>query len=439
MAKKKETRGKLYYSIQLLSTLPLLFYGIIIIFVGSFTFTKILESQVASELEKSAHLVQQIIDITYPGDYELVGDASLRLYKGDADITREYDLIDSIKSKTGFDITLFYQDTRILTTIYDWNKTRIVGTSIPIPVFHDVYEGGVAHFYPNTSVMGTKFFSYYMPLKNSDGTVVGVLFVGKSAKDISAIISSAIYPLLIVGIITMILTGYIALAIARKMLTALEELKVYFASVSNGNLHDSPAESLLKRNDELTEITQSAKTMQHALRTMVEKDPLTELYNRRSGYYYFGETQKKAEKSNGTYAVIIGDIDFFKKVNDTYGHEAGDVVLKNVAYQLRKHTKGKGYAIRWGGEEFLIVYENCDMEKATSELSALLDVIREMTNLAGEYEIKVTMTFGIVIGHAADDINALIAAADQKLYYGKKNGRNRIVTEEPPAEEDAAN
>lgn len=432
---KKEPRGKLYYSLQLLSTLPLLFYGVIILFVGSFVFSKILESQTGTELQRSSYLVKQIIDTTYPGDYELVGESALSLMKGDVDITRDYALVDSIKKQTGLDITLFYQDTRILTTIKDWSGSRIVGTSIPTPVYEDVFVKGEEQFYPNTSVMGTQFFSYYMPLKNEDGTIVGVLFVGKSAQDIREIIQSAIYPLLIVGVITMILTGFIALSIARKMIAGLELLKIYFASVSNGNLHDQPDESLLKRKDELTEITQSAKSMQHSLRNMVEKDPLTELYNRRSGYYYFGETQKKAEKDHTTYAVALGDIDFFKKVNDTYGHEAGDVVLKNVAYQLRKHLKGKGYAIRWGGEEFLLVFDHCDMETASTEMTTLLDHIREMSNLAGETEIKVTMTFGIVIGQASDDINALIAHADNKLYYGKKNGRNRIVTEEPPAEE----
>jgi len=436
--KKKEARGKLYYSFQLLSTLPLLFYGVIILFVGSFSFSKILESQTANELQRYAYLIQDLIDTSYPGDYELVGNAALRLMKGDTDITREYSLIDTIKEQTGLDVTLFYQDTRILTTIYDWSGNRIIGTSIPPQVFHDVYEGNQAHFYPNTSVIGIKYFSYYLPLHNSDGNVVGVLFVGRDSKDITELIRSALIPLLIVGILTMIITGYIALFIARKMLNALEKLKIYFSSVSKGNLHDQPDEILLQRNDELTEITQSAKVMQHSLRNMVEKDPLTELYNRRSGYYYFGETQKKAAADKSTFAVVIGDIDFFKKVNDTYGHEAGDIVLKNVAYQLRKHAKGKGYAIRWGGEEFLLVFENCDMEKALSEMTTLLDTIREMTNLAGEDSIKVTMTFGIVIGSATDDVNALIAAADHKLYYGKKNGRNRIVTEEPPAEEDEA-
>ena len=126
------------------------------------------------------------------------------------------------------------------------------------------------------------------------------------------------------------------------------------------------------------------------------------------------------------FCVCIGDIDFFKKVNDTYGHAGGDIVLKSISNILREHMNTLGFVARWGGEEFLLVFDRMELDEAASSLQSLLDKIRHMEIDYDNCLIHVTMTFGIVSG-AEGDQDTLLRLADNKLYEGKAGGRNRII------------
>ena len=124
--------------------------------------------------------------------------------------------------------------------------------------------------------------------------------------------------------------------------------------------------------------------------------------------------------------MVLGDIDFFKKVNDVYGHACGDQVLIEISQIMKKNLKGKGFVCRWGGEEFLIVYRDHKVEKAVKELEKLLQEIRETEIEYQQEKVHVTMTFGMVQG-TMDTPDSMLSEADQKLYIGKQNGRNQIV------------
>ena len=123
---------------------------------------------------------------------------------------------------------------------------------------------------------------------------------------------------------------------------------------------------------------------------------------------------------------MLGDIDFFKKVNDTYGHECGDIVLSEVATILNKNMRNQGFVARWGGEEFLLVFENCNLDEAVNKLEHILDEIRKKEISYKDEIVRITMTFGICQG-STDDMDDVIRMADSKLYEGKAGGRNQIV------------
>ena len=135
---------------------------------------------------------------------------------------------------------------------------------------------------------------------------------------------------------------------------------------------------------------------------------------------------KKGEDSGMPFCVGIGDIDFFKKVNDTYGHDAGDEVLKSVAGVLNASMKGKGFVARWGGEEFLIVYEMADLMPSVEALNDMLQKVRDLEIVSGGTTIKVTMSFGIIQGQTGWTEDMLLKAADDNLYYAKTHGRNQV-------------
>ena len=159
---------------------------------------------------------------------------------------------------------------------------------------------------------------------------------------------------------------------------------------------------------------------------MVDQDALTELYNRRCADRKLKQVIRKYETQGTPFCLAIGDIDFFKKVNDSYGHDCGDMILKNISVKLKTHLYANGFVARWGGEEFLLVFERTEINDAYKILTALLNDIRTMESTYENHIIQVTMTFGLTAGDTTDLVQ-LLRQADDRLYYGKTHGRNQIV------------
>lgn len=224
----------------------------------------------------------------------------------------------------------------------------------------------------------------------------------------------------------MIITGWVTICFARKLLFTVHEIRHFLEEVSGGNLHARLDPAVLRRTDELGEMGRHAVGMQKALRSLVETDILTGLNNRRSGEKLLSQAQKSSIKQGVDFHVAIGDIDDFKHVNDTYGHECGDVVLKEISKLMKKSMLGKGFAARWGGEEFLLVFKGMDLDAASDVLSGFLGEVRKKEIPFNDQIVKVTMTFGIVTGDA-ERLERIVSEADKKLYYGKNNGKNQIV------------
>ena len=158
-----------------------------------------------------------------------------------------------------------------------------------------------------------------------------------------------------------------------------------------------------------------------------ETDSLTGLMNRRAGERYFEEIRQRALREKLFVNVAMGDIDYFKKINDTYGHDAGDEVLKALSAIFQDFMKDKGAAFRWGGEEFLFVIIDMNGDDAYLEMERLSGLIGNMTIHAGDREIHVTMTFGIEECGKDQSMVEALEAADRKLYMGKARGRNQIM------------
>lgn len=432
MDKKEDTNkskhGKLYYSFPAISMVPLLLYGIGVIIFSSATFQKSMHQQVYTELQNTASLVDTLLNTAYPGDYALENDTALSLYKGDVNLTDDCHLIDDIREHTSMDVTLFYEDTRLATTIKNRDGERIIGTQAPEQVLTSVLEQGDSRFYDNVIIRGISYFAYYAPLRNSDGQIIGLLFVGKPAAEVNSQINKSLAPTAIVGLLTLFFACVFSLCYAGRFIKALYGLKSFFSQVATGNLTEQLDPAVLNRGDELSELGHSALAMQQSLRNLVEMDTLTELYNRRSGLHHMICSAKTARSSNTPFTLVIGDIDFFKKINDTYGHPCGDKVLQEISRILRKHMQEKGYAIRWGGEEFLLLYENSGLEEAHESLSVLLNEIRSTCIDSDGNQIHVTMTFGMAC-NLSSSLKDLLKEADDRLYYGKNNGRNQIVTD----------
>lgn len=128
--------------------------------------------------------------------------------------------------------------------------------------------------------------------------------------------------------------------------------------------------------------------------------------------------------------VAMGDIDFFKRINDRYGHECGDIVLRQLSNKFQKFMVNKGKVGRWGGEEFLFVFENMSGQEIYGKLQELSDEIRNMEFVYKDDNIHLTVTFGLTEFDYQKGLDAVINEADQRLYLGKEAGRDRIIYHE---------
>lgn len=425
-----DNRGKISQVLQAISILPLLVFTLITLFLSYQWFTGTMYEEVAQELEYVAYNVNTLLETVYPGDYAMAEENSFRLYKGESDITESYELIDRMKADFDLEITLFYQDTRILTTIHDSSGRRIVGTGAPEVVISDVLSTGESKFYNKVLVNGSNYFAYYIPVRNADGSVAGMIFVGKPTHAVNAAVQKALSPLLATTIVTMVLISLMMFVYAKRLATALRRVRTFLVDVSNGNLTAELDPSVTSRKDEFGDIARSALTMQRSLRTMLEQDNLTQLYNRRFAERKLEQTIQRYQSDQTPFCVAIGDIDFFKRVNDTYGHSCGDLVLKNVSAKLKDHMRNHGFASRWGGEEFLLVFDRMELDQAYEILERLQEDVRSLESVYNGQAVQVTMTFGLEAGKTTD-VTQLLKLADEKLYIGKNSGRDRIVCQNP--------
>lgn len=426
--KRAKAQKSLYIKLLQMTLIPIFLLTLVITSFSVKSFAAALNEEVKRGLMDLSSTIMTLYDKLYPGDYQIViQDDMIYMFKGEHQINGDYSIIDTIKENTGADITFFYQDTRVITTLYDKNGERLVGTKVNAVVVNDVLEQGRDAFYPSVSIDGQNYFAYYAPFVNEDGTCIGMLFVAKSVKTVGGNLRKTIAPIIILGVAAMIIAALFTIRFSGNLMHTITKIEEFLRKVAKGDLNENIDYHVTKREDELGELGRNAAYMQKSLRELVEKDALTGLLNRRSGDRKLQQARTEKIEHNTDFCVALGDIDFFKKINDTYGHEWGDVVLARIASIMKKNMAGKGSAVRWGGEEFLLVFTKCQLEEAVMVLNVILNEIRSMEiDYEEEKKIRVTMTFGICQG-STDGVNIILREADNKLYSGKNNGRNQIV------------
>ncbi len=168
--------------------------------------------------------------------------------------------------------------------------------------------------------------------------------------------------------------------------------------------------------------------MYEAVERMAITDALTGLYNRRFFKKTFAEMLLRAERSGNRVAVVMGDIDHFKKINDTYGHPVGDMVLKEVARTLSEHVRRIDIVARYGGEEFIMALDGMGSNAAKKKIEELMDKIRALEFHTELGTFSITMSFGISsFPDDSRDAEEIINIADGALYHSKNSGRNRVT------------
>ncbi|HEY1657377.1 MAG TPA: diguanylate cyclase [Candidatus Sulfotelmatobacter sp.] len=155
-------------------------------------------------------------------------------------------------------------------------------------------------------------------------------------------------------------------------------------------------------------------------------DYLTGLWNRAEIRAFLHQELARARRDRTHVGIVLADIDHFKKVNDTLGHEVGDVVLKNIATCLRESLREYDKVGRYGGEEFLLVIPGCDLLNTARRANQIRENVAQLPIRVANRTMTVTISMGATVAESSNDLEELVRRADTALYRAKRNGKNRL-------------
>ena len=222
------------------------------------------------------------------------------------------------------------------------------------------------------------------------------------------------------------LTAVILLAGTNHRLTTLVDL---FAQAERGDFTREYDDRRDRRPDGITLLGRAFNHFRAELASLVLRDPLTGTLNRRGFEQELDRTIARAARYGGEVSLLAIDVDHFKRVNDTYGHLAGDAVLRDLALVIGGSARAGDLVARVGGEEFVMLLPHTDEESAGVVAERLLELVRAHRCDVLRDEMRLTVSIGIATEQVVDDAvaSALRARADEALYVAKRLGRNRVV------------
>ena len=186
------------------------------------------------------------------------------------------------------------------------------------------------------------------------------------------------------------------------------------------------SEELAHSHDELHASHATILRQAEQLRELSVRDALTELHNRRHFDQHATTLFQQALRHQRPLSVVIGDIDFFKRINDRFSHATGDAVLRQIGVILRGHMRLSDLVARYGGEEFVIALPETNLPQAAALCDKLRTLIEQFPWHQVHPELTVTMSIGVCADLTAGSAEAMLRQADARLYEAKRNGRNRV-------------
>ncbi len=415
---------KLKYTLIKLAVVPCAILGFLFAIIGITTLDSAHESEVFSTLNGVCTQVREEFIKKYPANYYM--DAKGRFYCDGTDISDDTQILDDFGTNFGAEVTIFFGETRVMTTITNAEGYRIVGTKqTDERVLSAVYDGDI---FSSSSIMinGEHYYGVYMPLYDHD-TVCGMVFAGLSNREFQRTLRSFYYQMIALMIFIVIIMAVYALGFASQIAQALGKVREYLGNfVINQSMDEQLSEEVLARKDEIGDLGRYAVEAGNQLKTIIGRDALTGLYNRRMGSSYLNKLYEKAI-SGDEFTLAMCDVDFFKAINDTYGHDMGDQVLMTISRLFKNICGEDAVAIRWGGEEFILGFE-LNMEDSLTLINRLTERVKSESFISGDSIFHITMTFGVTTFSKDKTVEEMISDADAKLYRGKEGGRNLIIS-----------
>lgn len=263
--KEKMKKTGLALKLMLMSLLPVIVLGV---FLTVYT-VNLLKSSIQSEIQdglKSTAIALAGAYTAIPGDFAV--DDNGNVVKGDTVITGDYVMVDYIKERADVEATFFYQDTRTVTSLKNGSE-RNVGTKASDKVIEEVLKNGNDFFDTDLQIGEEKYYAYYVPVKNSDGSIAGMAFTGKSQSDVAQLIRSECSRIVGVTVVIVLIAMVIAVMMAFAIIKALQHAMSILRKVSTGDLTDISQLKIKSRKDEIGEIIMHIEELKNSLKRVI--------------------------------------------------------------------------------------------------------------------------------------------------------------------------
>jgi diguanylate cyclase (GGDEF)-like protein len=374
-----------------------------------------------------------------------------------------------LKEHLRSEVTIFFGDTRIVTTLHGERGESLIGTKIS-PEIGKIVSVDKEEYSCDTDIFGKTYRTFYMPLLDSKDNAFATIFIGTPMSELKSETYILIRNLIIIGFAGIVVTAcflYLAISLISKPLIILSK---NIDDIKEGNLNITVHTD---GNDEIGHAGRSLQMMLYTLQKLIDeinytisehekgntdysldaksfngdyqllvsritelsnmgmRDRLTGIPNRRAFDNRLALEWNRAMREKTQLSFLMLDVDKFKAYNDTYGHQQGDKALTIIADTLIMQLKrGLDFAARWGGEEFAILLPNTDMDGAMHIAEQIRAEIEktEISDIHGGSAKRVTASIGVntQIPSPENSIEKLISNADAALYQAKKRGRNRV-------------
>lgn len=203
---------------------------------------------------------------------------------------------------------------------------------------------------------------------------------------------------------------------------------------SNTSLQDAISreeklnEKVVEKTLRLKKSIKKIKLLNRKLKYFASYDKLTGFLNRRAFFSFLENDIKRLKRTNSKLSILMLDLDFFKKINDTYGHLIGDFILIEFSDLIKEHLRDIDLVGRFGGEEFLILLTDCSVEKAVLVGNKIRELIESAVFKKDDFEYRITVSIGAAEYREDEKIDLFIKRADDALYEAKNTGRNKVVS-----------
>lgn len=329
-------------------------------------------------------------------------------------------VLEKIKNSVNKEIIIFAENEIKLSTL-DMNKDDMKNAFGTAESNKDFFKTVKI----NNKEMG---FSFY-PIEDFDGKIIAYIGTGFDMDLVNDVFTNNMIRFIPAEVIFSLLLFIILYVMLRQLLKPLDDIINITEKISNGNYKiEYPSNKIIEFSkilESIGKMSDAIEIRENELKKLSSIDKLTQLYNRQKIEDILRNEIKKSKRYHSSFSVIMLDIDRFKEVNDTYGHEVGDIILEEFANILKNNIRATDYAGRWGGEEFLILCPETYIEGAETLAENLRKVIEEHTF---PIIIRKTASFGVTVSMPEDEINLVMKRVDDALYKAKKLGRNRVET-----------